>query len=61
MNQHKKTSKEDGFSMRPIQWHCMQTKNRLALMQDSSFIQTNMNQDDMHGPAGAGHDAGDEH
>ncbi len=47
--------------MRPIQWHCMQMRNRLGQMQDSSYTQNNMNQDNMHGPAGAGHDAGDEH
>lgn len=61
MNQHNQTSNQGGYSMNPIQWHCIQMKNRLAQMQDSLYTQNTMNPENMHGPAGAGHDAGDEH
>ncbi len=59
-NHNEKTTKEDGSSMTPIAWHCLQANElRKRISEDLSTL-NNINQDPLHGPAGAGHDPGDE-
>ena len=53
--QDKVTKKEDGSSMTPIAWHCMQTNALLRKISEDSSTLNSTKQDRMHGPAGAGH------
>ena len=60
-NQNEKPTKADGSPMRPIEWHCMQANALRKKISENSSTLNNTTRDRMHGPAGAGHDPGDEH
>lgn len=61
-NQQKTTSTPLGYSMTPIQWHCMQTNAVLEKIANNlSTLNSTKSKPTMHGPAGHGHDHGDEH
>jgi hypothetical protein len=51
-----------GYSMTPIQWHCMQTNAVLREIENNLSTPNNTKSTPtMHGPGGHGHDSGDEH
>ena len=61
-NLPKTTFARHGSSMTPIQWHCMQTNAVLReIAKHSSTPNSTKSTPTMHGPAGHGHDSGDEH
>jgi hypothetical protein len=61
-NQPETTSNPLGYSMKPIQSHCMALNEKLRKTYDHSSMPTStVLKNIMHGPGGHGHDFGDEH